>query len=496
MTAFTTVIRTRSGCGLPEGEDLSAAAWQSPAPVTVANVATELSERIDSVPAPKRRRALGLDLAIVALAAGLVVTAALVGWSLIDSGAHLYLFFPPLLAWWNPRVGPGTVPAVVIAVAVVAYGPQLTSRLRWRPLLLVAYATSLAWTCCLALVDGFHDGIARQLVDKNSYLHDLPLLNRLPGMDGILGMLRHFGDYILMNQPVHWTTHVAAHPPGAFLVFVVLDKIGLSGGGWAGMFVILVGSSACAAVAITLRALGGVDLARRALPFLVLFPGAIWVGVSGDGMFAAVLAWGVALLAVGAVGRGLRADVAAACGGLLLGYTLYLSYGLALGMLVPLVVVALTRRWRPPALTVLGGLVVVAAFTAAGFWWFTGYQDTKIIYAASVAQDRPYSYFVWADIAAFVFTIGPATLAGLRRLTAAPRRAPAVVGLLALAAVIAVTISDLSGLSKAEVERIWLPFAVWMVPACALLPRTQTRIWLAAQAVLALLVTHLLYTAW
>ena len=112
-------------------------------------------------------------------------------------------------------------------------------------------------------------------------------------------MLATFADHILTDQPVHWTTHVGAHPPGVFLVYVVLDRIGLGGGGAAGVVTVLVGASACAAVAVTLRALGAEDVARAALPFGVLLPGAVWVGVSADGMFAAVLAWGVALLAVG-----------------------------------------------------------------------------------------------------------------------------------------------------------------------------------------------------
>ncbi|MEU3416868.1 hypothetical protein ABZ760_37560, partial [Streptomyces sp. NPDC006658] len=54
--------------------------------------------------------------------------------------------------------------------------------------------------------------------------------------------------------------------------------------------------------------------------------------------------------------------------------------------------------------------------------------------------------------------------------------------------------ADLSGMSKAETERIWLPFAMWLVAACAFLPRPRG--WLAAQAVLALLLNHLLFTGW
>jgi hypothetical protein len=230
----------------------------------------------------------------------------------------------------------------------------------------------------------------------------------------------------------------------------------------------------------------------------VLFPGAVWVGVSADGLFAAAVAWGVALLAVGAGGRGVRADSASVAGGLLLGYSLYLSYGLALAGLLPAAALAAlsppSRRWRAALLAGGGAVAVVAAFTASGFWWFTGYQDVRLIYTASIARARPYGYFVWADLAALLVVLGPAVVAGLRRLAAAPRGTPPAVPLLAGAALLAILLADLSGMSKAEVERIWLPFAVWLVPACALLPRRWA--WLAAQAVPALAVNHLLLTAW
>lgn len=65
---------------------------------------------------------------------------------------------------------------------------------------------------------------------------------------------------------------------------------------------------------------------------------------------------------------------------------------------------------------------------------------------------------------------------------------------LVAAAFAALLIADLSGMSKAETERIWLPFAMWLLASCAFLPRP--RAWLAAQAVLALLLNHLLLTGW
>jgi hypothetical protein len=416
----------------------------------------------------------------------LVVAAALVGRALLAAGVDIFLGFPPLLAGWDPHVGPGTPIALVTAILVVLHGPRVAERAPWGRLLAGSWAVAFAWTLSLALVDGWQRGVAGRLTTRDEYLHDVSRVGSVPEM------LRTFSDHILTNQDVFWTTHVGAHPPGAFLVFVVLDRVGLGGGGSAGVFVILVGSSACVAVAVALRALGAADLARRALPFGVLFPGAVWVGVSADGMFAAVLAWGVALLAVGSTGSGRRAAVAASAGGVLLGCTLYLSYGLALGMLLPVAVAVLTRAWRAAALGVVGIGLVVAAFTATGFWWFAGFADVRVIYAASIAQSRPYSYLVWANLAAVAFAAGPAVVAGLRRL----RRLPATPALLTVAALAAIALADLSGMSKAEVERIWLPFVVWLVPACALLPRAQVRSWLAAQALLALAVNHLLLTVW
>jgi hypothetical protein len=427
-------------------------------------------------------------VAAVLVAAAVVVAAALTGWALLADGVDIFLGFPPLLASWLPHVGPGTPAAVAVAGLVVTWGPVLGGRLEWRRLLAAGYLAAVAWTLALALVDGWQRGVVDRLTSREEYLHDVPRVHDIPDM------LRTFADHILTDRPGFWTTHVGAHPPGVFLVFVWLDRVGLGGGGPAGIAVILVGASACVAVAVALRALGAEDVARRALPFGVLLPGAVWVGVSADGMFAGVLAWGVALLAVGATARGARADLAAAVSGLLLGYCGYLSYGLVLGGLLPLVVVAVTRRWRAAAWAVGGAAVVVAAFTASGFSWFDGYHDVKIIYAASIASTRPYGYFVWANLAALLFALGPAVVAGLRRATAGPGRMPPAALLLAGAALAAVLLADVSGLSKAEVERIWLPFAVWLVVPCALLPKP--RWWLAAQAVLALLVNHLLLTVW
>lgn len=71
-----------------------------------------------------------------------------------------------------------------------------------------------------------------------------------------------------------------------------------------------------------------------------------------------------------------------------------------------------------------------------------------------------------------------------------------VPALLFLAAGLAVLAADLSGPSKAETERIWLPFGVWLVASLALLPRRFVSVALTTQVAVALLVNHLVVTNW
>jgi hypothetical protein len=51
-------------------------------------------------------------------------------------------------------------------------------------------------------------------------------------------------------------------------------------------------------------------------------------------------------------------------------------------------------------------------------------------------------------------------------------------------------------LSKAEVERIWLPFTVWLTASAALLPPRSHRWWLALNVIGALVLNHVILTNW
>ena len=436
------------------------------------------------------------DLSAASAAALLVLAAVLVGRHLQDTYRTLFVHWAPLLAEWQPHLGPGTPAAVLVAVAVVAYGPSAAARLPWRRLLLAAWATALAWTWSLALVDGWQRGVADRLTNRNEYLTVIGRFHDIPGA------LRDFTHHIVIGTPDPWPAHVAGHPPAATVTFVLLDRIGLRGGGWAGAWCITVGATACVAVLVAVRALADEGLARRAAPFLVAAPGAVWVGASADGYFAAVAAWSLALLALAVTARSVAW---AAGGGLLFGLTCYLSYGLTLFALIGAMVLVLGRRRvreRPvlPVLFLAGAAVVPVAFTLAGFDWWEGYRLLVTRYYQGVGGIRPYGYWVWANLACTVLITGLATAAGLRRAGAVLARrsaappADARLALLVAAALLALLAADLSGMSKAETERIWLPFAMWLLPACAFLPRP--RAWLAAQVTLALLLNHLLLTGW
>nr|WP_307128749.1 hypothetical protein [Streptomyces sp. B1I3] len=449
------------------------------------------------LPATGRRR----DLATAAGGILLVAAAVLVGRVLQDANGSLQVRWPPLLASWDPHLGPGTPAAVAVAVVVIAYGPGLAVRLPWRRLLLTGWAASLAWILSLALVEGWYRGIARRLTTKHEYLR---VIDRF---DDVGAALRGFTDHIVIGPPGNWPAHVAGHPPGATLTFVGLDRVGLGGGAWAGVWCIVLGGSAAVAVLITLRALTGEHLARRAAPFLVLAPFAVWTGTSADGYFAAVAAWSVALLALAAT-RTARFPAAAALGsGLLFALTCYLSYGLTLVAALLLAVLVLARTARPAPLFLLGALTVPVVFTLAGFNWWEGYRQLVERYYQGAGGVRPYSYWVWGNLACTTLAVGLGTVAGLRRAGAsAPAALRAVrhgsattaqrLAVLTLAALLALLVADLSGMSKAETERIWQPFMVWLLPAAALLPGRDRKGWLAAHAVVVLLVNHLLWTGW
>ena len=433
------------------------------------------------------------DTASILVASALLVTAVLVPfYGSPELRLNIFVLAPPLFGNVDPHGNYSTAVAVAIGLLVIAIGPWTARTLRWGPLVLVTWIVAMAWTLSLALIDGWTRGISVQLDRPDEYL---PTAR---GVSDIGRMLQTFDSRILDFQPNSWPTHVSGHPAGALLSFVLLDRVGLGTGTRAGVFCIVVGTSAAMAILVAVARLAGQDTARRIAPFAAVTPAAVWIGVSADGYFMGVVAWGIALLAISATTDASRVRAVAGVGaGALLAWGIFCNYGLTLMGVVAVATLVVARRWKPLLWAIPAALVVVAAFAAAGFWWLDGYHLVYERYYQGIASKRPYSYWVWANFAASMCAVGPAAVVGLGRTLrlGAIRRREAVV-ILGLAGFAAMALADLSGLSKAETERIWLPFGAWILTTTALLPPRHARFWLAAQVLTALLINSIVRTHW
>lgn len=453
-----------------------------------------------STPEPTRGARARAAWAGTAVAAVLVVLAfavpLLTGWDVATRAPRSEVdevLSPPLHGWWDPKLlGPGTVPALLVALLGWRWATTRAATQPWGRLLATGGALSVAWCFALALVDGT-SGLSRVLGGDYEYL---PTAR---ATDDVGAMLDDYVDRIPIDSPGAWPTHVAGHPPLMVLFFVVLVRIGLGGDLAAGVVVTLLAASLPLAVATALRALGAETAARAALPVLVLSPVAVFVAVSADALAATVAAWGLACLALAT-----RRWAWAVPAGLLLGTATCMSYGVPLLGGVAVAVLAAGRSWRPLPVAVGAALVPVLALAVAGYAWWEAYPVLHDRYWDGIAEDRPASYWLWGNLAALALVTGPAVWGGLGVLAARARpllRGPdrdglRAVVLLALGAALAVAVADLSRMSKSEVERIWIPFVPWLSLAAVLLPPRWRARALAAQLVLALLVQHLLYTSW
>jgi len=430
-----------------------------------------------SRPASVRAAALSASAGLVLVVAAMVVP------HFADTDVRVH--WPPLHAWWGPRLGFETVIVGLVGLVLWWALPHLLARLPWGASVVATTAAAWVWTMTLALYDGRY-GLSRVFERKGEYVYDAQHVHDVPEM------LRTFIDRIPYSAPDNWHVHVAGHPPGSFLFFVLLDRLGVTDPFWIAVIVVTLGTTGIAAVMLFLGLLGTRRLARTAAPWLVLAPMAVWTGVSADWMFAAVAAWGLLLLALAGKRRSRLAAVAA---GVVLGYCVYLSYGLVLLGIPALTVLFLVRSWRPLPWALAGAAVVTAIFSLYGFHWWEAYPVLRERYHDGIASERAYWYWVWADVAAWAFTAGLAVWAAFPRAWRALReRNPLAV--MAAAAGAAIVVASLSGMSKAEVERIFLPFTLWIVALPALAPARWRSPLLLTQVITAVLVQAFLITRW
>ncbi len=398
------------------------------------------------------------------MSAGLAAWVALVGGALrwgnsLRSRIDIGVDAPPFYGRFERLVTDRIALPIIVGLAIVTVAPILFARLTWRWVPPIAGSLSVAWGLALQRIDG--TALVEPLTTKYDYLAGV----RDVGTP--LAYLRHFTE-----QLHRYPTHVKAHPPGMVMLLWVLDRCGLSGARPLLVLVLAAWTLAVGAVLVALRAVAGERAARRAVLPVALAPALLWVVTASDAVFAGVTAAAIALVTValmeGSPGRA-RGDRLAFSGGALFGVALLFTYGAVPLLAVPGLVALRARRLRPLLVAALGAVVVLGLAASVGFWWFAGLAATRVEYDIGISRIRPYWYFLFANLAAFAVTCGPAASAGL----ASMARRSLDAGLLCLGGIVAVIATDLSGLSKGEVERIWLLFVPWVVSGVATTTETM-----------------------
>lgn len=374
----------------------------------------------------------------------------------------------PFVMAWLPRMSAWTLLAVPVLAAVLVLLPRL-------PPVAIALAAGLALNVVPLGAGGLDVVFDGSFEAKNEYLAGLGAL--------------HYGPHVFLDRFAElvpsFPINVGGHPPGLLLA---LDATGITTPPRLAALCI-------AAVAVTapltaaLARTVGLDPARARLAGVLaaLSPALLLFGMtSADAIFAA-LGTGTAVLLIGNRVRVLGVLVFAA-----ITFTAWSL--LAVGFFAAAVV--WRREGARPALILAAGCgVAVLALNgvlalAAGYDAIGTLQATHAYYGNSLARIRPYAYWWIGSPVAWALMTGP-VIAGAW-LVATSRRHPAAV---ALAAVIVV--AAVAGFTKAEVERIWLPFVpLACVAAATVLPVERTRVIAATLVAQGLLVSLLFQTIW
>ena len=307
-----------------------------------------------------------------------------------------------------------------------------------------------AWAVALALLDGAH-GIIGSVTQKNEYLLDIARVG---------DPLEFLGEF---TEPPRRVPDPCPGPSAGIPAVPVLARPSSVSPqpSVVASLEIAVGALAVPAVLVTVREVAGE--ARRAAggPFVAVAPVAIWIASSADALYGGVGACAVMLVVLATGRNGRRADVLALGGGLLFGALALLSYGLVLLAVIPIMLALCRADFACSRSRRSGGASCSLAFALAGFWWFAGLAATRARYHAGVARAGPSTAFLLVERGV------PRDRARTRARGRARPAARSANVVLVGGALVAIGIAAVSGMSKGEVERIWLPFALWVLPAGA-----------------------------
>jgi hypothetical protein len=418
-------------------------------------------------------------------AAALAAAWTAVGLLVERSGRVLGTAMPPFVMGWLPKAD--VLWALVAAAALgglVVAGPALLSGPRNTYIIAV---TASALGCALAVNAArtgtrgwdaiFDTGPHGSFEAKNEYLPGLPALSY-----GSRFFLDRFAE-LVPALPVN----VAGHPPG-LLLFAHLTTL-TTPARFAALC--MASAAACAPLTYTLgRGLGQDERTARSAGLLAAAaPGLLLFGTtSADAVYAALGVAAAALL--------VRPSwTARGAGAVVLAIAALCSWALLAAGAFAVLVAWPRDGWRHAA-----RLAVVCAipFLALNAWLAAAYgydpiaalRATNGVYRHSLAEVRPYWFWVLGSPIAWMVCAGLPLSGGW--LIAARRRDP---GAFALAAVVA--IASVLAFTKAETERIWLPFVPLACAAAAtVVPPRRLRAVLLALAAQALLTQLLFETVW
>jgi hypothetical protein len=427
-----------------------------------------------------------LPLAVVAITTATVLTGLLAHhW-----GVRLGEKLPPFWMHWSPRLSRPAIASVAVAVVLVCAVPWAIDRVRSGAVFAaLAYGATLALGLAVNAArlgtagwsHVFYRGPGGSYEAYHEYLPALRTLDR--------HLTFYVGHYTQLLSAL--PTHAKGNPPGPVVVMYLL-RLTTAGrltlacvavGALCGPLAYLLGRELGATAAVT-----GERRGRVAAALTMFSPAVVLFGVtSADYAFAGLGTLGAWLL----VGR--RPAMRAA-GCVVVAVASFFSW-LLLAIPVWAVLCVLRREGlRPAVRAAIAALTAIVAFTVIlRLVW--GYEPIAIlralgpIYARGEATKRPYAFWVFGSPAAWLAMIGaPIVWAAARAL--GRREASA----LALASIIVV--SAVAGFTRAETERIWLPFVPLACVAAASLPISRLRLVLGALALQAILIEVLFGTVW
>jgi hypothetical protein len=427
------------------------------------------------------RRETVIPVVGVALAALTV----LVGQAIKAAGGELGVFFPPFYIHWHPQIGTLAVASITVVGGAAALAPSLIWRPR-RPVVvatgLLAFALALGVSLNIAR-SGFHELWAIFQTTRggspeagNEYLLGLPALDH--------GVAHYVGHFLALFPSL--PQKVTGNPPGPL---IAIHLLGIRTAG--GLAALCIGTGALTApLAYDLgRTLGGEERGRVAGVLTAFAPSLLLWGVTSVDYAFATLGLAAACLLIR------DAPEARVAGAVLAAVGSFFSW-LLFAIPAWTVLVVLGHQGRRAAVA-LGGVCALATLAVYGvlavtlsYDPFAALKATDAVYRHGIASIRPYAYWLFGSPVAFGIALGiPTAWAVLRALAV---RDPAALALAAL-----VIVGAVLGVTKAETERIWLPFVpLACVAAARVLPACRLRVALWMLVAQALSIELLFWTIW